>query len=804
LQESTIEITAQPYVVAVRELCEFAAKEGDLDLRFTPAPTAQEGTAGHAVVAARRGPTRQSELRLSAVMGPLTVRGRADGYDAARGTLEEVKTFKGELSRVPANQRALHWAQARVYAAMVCAQFSLRSLRVCLVYFEVDTQEETVLEQLWSSEDLSCFLTGLCNRFWRWAQLELEHRARRDEALSKLRFPLSEFRKGQRALAEHVFKAATSGSCVAAEAGTGIGKTIGTLFPALKAMPVAPLDKVFFLTAKSTGHVAPLKTLSTLCSEQALPLRVLELVSRDSACLNPELACHAQSCPLARGFYDRLPAAREIAVSHGHLTSDTVREIAIRQQVCPYYLAQEIVRWADVVVADYNYYFDSSALLHALTVTNEWRVALLVDEAHNLVERARSMYTTQLTRDSLRTAGREAPPSTAKQVGRLCRDWSLFVRDQPRPYTSDTRLPPRLLESIQRTCTHIGDLLADATAGMPASVLDLYFDLVHFNRLAEGFGPHSVFEVQVEGHARRSHLGIRNIVPAPFLAPRFRAARAVVLFSATLSPQRYYADTLGLPPETRWLAVEPPFSPDQLEVNIIGNISTRLDQRDASLGPIARLIGSQVRRKPGNYFAFFSSFEYLEQARATFQSAFPDVRVWCQFRNMSAQQRAAFLSEFSLGGSGVGFAVLGGAFSEGIDLPGQRVFGVFIATLGLPPTNPVNDMMSQALERAFCAGYDYAYLIPGVRKVVQAAGRVVRGPNETGVVYLIDDRYRRHKVQRLLPSWWRLDQSAARHDPSLVMSGAAGRPGAGDRSAVDLAKANYDEPQVIRGPAHFL
>lgn len=760
LLKGSLGVALQPYVVAVRELCEFAAKEGDLDSRFTPAPTAQEGTAGHAVVAARRGPARQSELRLSMVVGSLLVRGRADGYDADRGILEEVKTFKGALSGVPTNQRALHWAQARVYAAMVCAQFSLQSLRVCLVYFEIGTQQETVFEESWSAADLSSFLARLCDRFWRWAQLEMEHRSRRNESLSGLRFPLSAFRRGQRALAEQVFKAAKSGSCLAAEAGTGIGKTIATLFPALKAMPVAQLDKVFFLTAKTTGHVAPLRTLSTLRSAQRLSLRVVELVSRDSACLHPGRACHAQSCPLARGFYDRLPAAREMAVSHESLSSDAVREIAIRHQICPYYLAQELVRWADVVVADYNYFFDNSALLHALTLANEWRVALLIDEAHNLVDRARSMYSAQLTRDGLRLAGKDAPPSIAKKLSRLRRVWSALVKDQPGPYTSRSQLPQALAASLRRTCTQIGDLLAEPTQSASTRVLDFYFNLVHFNRLTESFGPHSVFEVQFEGDVRRSQLGIRNIVPAPHLASRFRAARAAVLFSATLSPRRYYADILGLPSETRWLEIEPPFSPDQLEVNIIGHISTRFGHREASLRPIARLIGEQIRRQPGNYLAFFSSFDYLDRAGSIFHQEFPDVRVWFQTRSMSAQQRTQFLGEFSPNGSGVGFAVLGGAFSEGIDLPGQRVSGAFIATLGLPPSNPVNDMMRQAMEGAFCAGYDYAYLIPAIRKVVQAAGRVVRGPTENGVVYLIDDRYRQHKVQRLLPSWWRLDRSS--------------------------------------------
>jgi DNA excision repair protein ERCC-2 len=746
------------YVVAVRELCEFAAKEGDLDLRFTPAPTALEGTAGHAVVAKRRGPARQKEVRLSATVGQLVVRGRADGYDAECGVLDEVKTFKGDVTRIPANQRALHWAQAKVYAAMLCAQFRLPSLRVSLVYFEIGTQKEIVLEEAWRAENLASFLTALCDRFWRWARHELEHRARRNACLCSLRFPLSGFRKGQRALAERVFKVAASGRCLAAEASTGIGKTIGTLFPALKAMPGARLDKVFFLTAKSSGHIAPLDTLNHLRhSAPELSLRTLELISRDAACLHPELACHGESCPLARGFYDRLPQARAKAVDQGQLTQAVVRQIALDHRICPYYLGQELARWADVIVADYNYYFDSSALLHAMTMANEWRVAVLVDEAHNLIERARTMYTAQLSRERLRIAIREAPPLLGTQLRRLRRSWHAVVKEQTQPYASFAAVPPKLAATMHEACSQMSDMLADSVEAVSASLLGLYFDLVQFNRLVETFGPHSVFEVQIEDGGRHAHLGIRNVVPAPFLAPRFRLARSAVLFSATLSPQRYYSDTLGLPPETVWLEVEPPFLPYQLKVKIAGHISTRFDRREESLSPIARLIGEQVQRRPGNYLAFFSSFEYLGRVRAAFESAFPDVHVWCQTRDRSEIQRSAFLSQFVAGGSGVGFAVLGGAFAEGVDLSGERVAGAFIATLGLPPTNPINEMMKQTLEAAFGAGYEYAYLLPGLRKVVQAAGRVVRGPTDTGVLYLIDDRYSRARIQRLLPAWWRLE-----------------------------------------------
>jgi DNA excision repair protein ERCC-2 len=276
------------YAVAVRELCEFAAKSGDLDTRFTPSPTSEEGMAGHRVVASRRKASHRAEVRVSASWRDLLVKGRADGFDADQGVLEEVKTFKGQLALMPANKRALHWAQAKVYGSLLCQQLALPCLRLRLVYFDVGTQEETVLEEQCTAPELLSFFEGLCERFLAWAQGELAHREQRDEALTRLAFAHATFRPGQRALAENTYRAAQLGRCLLAQAGTGIGKTIATLFALLKAMPHQRLDKVFFLTAKTSGQVAPLEALAQLLpSPRSVPLRVLQLVARDKACDRP-------------------------------------------------------------------------------------------------------------------------------------------------------------------------------------------------------------------------------------------------------------------------------------------------------------------------------------------------------------------------------------------------------------------------------------------------------------------------------------------------------------------------------------
>ncbi len=490
-------------------------------------------------------------------------------------------------------------------------------------------------------------------------------------------------------------------------------------------------------------------------------------MAREKTCEHPDKACHGESCPLARGFYDRLPAARAAALGQPLLDQAALREVALAHQVCPYYLSQEVARWADVVVGDYNYYFDSSALLHGLALANDWRICLLVDEAHNLIDRARGMYSAELDQRAFAGLASQAPAPLKRPLGRVQRCWNELHREQLPDYQVQPELPLKLLGALQQAVSAITDYLGEQPAGLDAELQRAYFDAMHFCRVAELFGEHSLFDISLlpataRSKARRSILCVRNVVPAPFLAPRLAQARSSVLFSATLSPRRFHADMLGLPAGSAWIDVESPFESRQLRVCLAEHVSTRYQHRQASLGAVVELIAHQYRERPGNYLAFFSSFDYLQQVAALLREQCPDVPFWEQTRGMQEAARNAFLDRFTEHSEGIGFAVLGGAFAEGIDLPGQRLIGAFVATLGLPQVNPVNEQFKLRLDELFGRGhgYDYTYLYPGLQKVVQAAGRVIRTQQDEGVVHLIDDRFGRPQVRRLLPRWWALSGSS--------------------------------------------
>ncbi|QGZ61175.1 ATP-dependent DNA helicase [Paraburkholderia acidisoli] len=767
------------YTVAVRTLCEFTAKRGDLDLRFTPSPDASEGRAGHAAIAARRPAGYETEIALAGTYSStsaadatatLTVRGRADGYDPARRRLEEFKTYRGDLDAMRENQRALHWAQLRVYGALLCEKLALDSLELALVYYEIGSGRETALVEHASAAELRAAFEAQCARFVAWAAQESAHRAARDAALGALQLPHATFRHGQRDLAEAVWRAATQGRCLLAQAPTGIGKTIGTLFPQLKACARGGIDKMLFLSAKSSGRQLALDALETLASASTtpsmpvLPLRVLELVARDKACEHPEAACHGESCPLARGFYDRLPAARAAALERTRLDRATLREVAAEHRVCPYYLGQELARWSDLIVGDYNYYFDVSAMLFMLGAHNAWRASVLVDEAHNLPERARAMYSAELVQTRIDALRGNASTPVKRALTRLQKHWNAQNAVTPGAWRASDALPDALIAALGDVTGAIGDQLAEASLARDPELERFYFDALHFTRIAERFGAHSLFDItplparSIRSTQRaRTTLAIRNIVPADALRARIAAAHSITLFSATLSPTHYYTDMLGLPTNTVSIDIGTPFRAEQLHVRIARHISTRYKDRARSLEALVTRVAAQYAERPGNYLCFFSSYDYLQQAAEAFAARHPHIQVWLQSRTMDEAGQHAFVARFAEDGCGIGFAVLGGAFGEGIDLPGTRLIGTFIATLGMPQVNALNEAMRERMDALYGSGFDYTYLIPGLRKVVQAAGRVIRTETDRGVVHLLDDRFAQADVRALLPAWWHID-----------------------------------------------
>jgi DNA excision repair protein ERCC-2 len=780
--------------VAVRALCEFAAKRGDLDTRFTPSPSGKEGIAAHQWVQRKRAKHYEAELSLQGQIGPLLLRGRADGYDPRKNRLEEIKTHLGDAKKIPEHHQALHWAQAKVYGALLCAARQLESIQLCLVYIDYLSLKESVLTQDCEAAELQTFARQLAEHYATWHIEQQLHRAKRNQYLSQLTFPFAQFRPGQGDMARAIYAAGTRSANggqypnqVLIQAPTGIGKTLASLFGSLRAIPVASLDKLFYLTPKNSGkalawhglekildqafvndsianqtaNTDPIESESTsnfaitgTTIKTKKPLRVLELIAKEKACEFPDNECHPLSCPLALGFYDRLAPAREQAAQHGLLNQMAVREIALTHQICPYYLSQEMVRWVDVVIGDYNYYCDSSALLFGLSAGLDWQVAVLLDEAHNVLERSRSMYSAQLDQAAIKLLRKQAPRLLRNTFVTLDRGWTSHFATNQQPYYVVSELPRSFVEGLNKVVRKVMDYFVQYPAEQLPLLKDFMFKAMQLIALAEQVDQHSLIDVTRSALAEPVVLSIRNIIPAKQLAPRWDYAKLTVLFSATLTPMQSVVPVLGLREDTLQLDIPAPFSADQLAVSVTKNLSTRFNQRQKSLLDIATIIATQYREQSGNYIAFFSSYSYMQNAYQCLIENYPDIPVCLQHSKMSDSEQQHYLAQFTEHSQQVGFAVLGGSFSEGVDLPGRRLIGAFIATLGMPQLNEINDQFKLRMDQLLGDGFDRVYLYPGLQKVVQAAGRVIRTPQDRGTIWLLDERYAKPNVRALLPSWW--------------------------------------------------
>lgn len=746
--------------VSVRKLAAFSAKTGSLDRRFTPGPSAQEGMEGHKRVAQNRTATYNTEISLSIVKDQLLIRGRADGFHVEQQCLEEIKTFYGNYQDIPENHRRLHWAQLCIYGWIYCLQHQRDHIRLALVYFQLEEEREYRDEQVWEISALETYCHQFIDTYRTWCD-GLEQRQKQLHSwLTRLEFPFPEFHSSQRDMAEAVYKSAMTGRVLLAEAPTGTGKTLASLFPALKAMSRGDIDQVYYLTAKSTGKQLALDTLALLGKNGEISLRTIELTAQEKACLEPDKECHGDSCPYAYEFYSKLDKVRQIAYQIPILDKTALENLAREYEVCPFYLSMEMCKWADIVVADVNYYFDGSPLLLNMVREESTSVYLLIDECHNLIERGRMMYSASLGRDLIQAAKKEAPAVLKKPLERIYRQWLKITKPiEPisEQLTCLPEMPSAFMESLENFSRIYQENLQSHAEGMVGyiRVRDCFFEILAFQRAFERMNSDFCIDIQ-NLHGPTETITIRNLVPAKLLAECLSVANGAALFSATLTPMDFYHAMLGLPDDTVHLKVPSPFAKDQLDIKIAQQLSTRYRDRASSIAKIVSIIKEQLITKSGNAIVYFSSYSYLGDVEVALREQLNElpIEIHAQSKSMSDADRHIFLKRFQEQSNVLGLAVLGGVFSEGVDLVGDTLKGAFVVTLGLPQVNQVNEYMRNFLDEKYQQGYEFVYLYPGIQKVIQAAGRVIRTRQDRGYLWLLDERYQQLAVKKLFPDWW--------------------------------------------------
>lgn len=782
------EIDRAAVTLSVTELCAWALLGGDLDLRpgMTKRFSAERAAIGakvHRKLQAEAGVQYDAEVAMTNTTHfhdvTFEVSGRADGIlRTDPPTVDEIKTVSGRSFDLPPSP--MHDAQVKCYAYFLCREKGLSSVSTRLTYYRLEDGKTKYLTTTHTAEDLRRFYLDLLSRIEYRAHILIERETVLRPSVNSARFPYSSVREGQDIMIRECYRDIRAGKRLFLEAPTGTGKTLSALYPAVRALGEGHCDKIFYLTAKASTRREAYRAAAQLF-EAGSHLRTVVLTAREQLCQNTMAKadpagisrhCNPLDCPLAKGFYDRCGSAvcEGLSKQHGFSRS-AILELAERYHICPYEFQLELSVFCDIVICDYNYAFDPLVYLRRYfepDAVAQNRYVFLIDEAHNLADRATAMYSADLNSDDIAALWRQLPEGesalrealeklsvTMHGFRRLCRDTlqkdengverGYYLNRKPmeqfHALVAQTRA---VLENWLRT--HGGDVYEVA-------VYTLATTLKHFETVTEYYDERYLTFIELEGESRI--LRLICLDPSRILNTCLARAHASVLFSATLTPPDYFADILGGGKGAIRISLPSPFDPSHFALVAVPTVSTRFEDRAKSYKKIASMIAATASAKAGNYIVYFPSYDYMEKVLECFSKKYPQVETVVQTRGMSAAERDAFLEAFRDDKRlRIGFCVLGGSFSEGIDLPGRQLIGTVIVGTGLPGISNERNILRDYYDSTREQGYDYAYTYPGMNRVLQAAGRVIRREDDRGVIVLIDDRWSSERYKMLFPDHW--------------------------------------------------
>ncbi|MDP4096204.1 ATP-dependent DNA helicase [Paenibacillus sp. P96] len=753
--------------ISVRPLVEYVYRSGSLIPGFRSAGSMQEGTRVHQSVQAQYKETDRKEVLLKAELVHenllFVVEGRCDGLIELDGvlTVDEIKSFAGAAGEPEGDGLPVHWAQAMLYAYMIAKEEGLPSMQVQLTYVQQESGVTRRFRRQLSHSELEEFVRHLLEAYAPYAHLLAEHKERRDDSIRTLEFPFAQYRAGQRKLAGAVYKTIAEGVNLLAKAPTGIGKTISTLYPAVKAVTGEGIQRIFYLTARTTTRAAA-EDAFALMQRRGLRLHVITLTAKDKICFKDEHACDAGECGMCDGYYDRINGAViDILENETIMTRTVVEAYARKHSVCPFEFSLDVAYASDAVICDYNYVFDPRISLKRQMEEHKRKSALLVDEAHNLVERGREMFSAEISKYAfleLKRAFKTLNPEVAVAAGAV-NTYFINLRKAltESGYEVSEEQPHELVELLASFAGAAErELLASAggDAEVHVLLLDTYFAAQNMVRVS---GLYDERYVTYSVHTREDlTTRLFCLDPSTLIASAVKGYRSAIYFSATLTPLSYYRDMLGAGEDDYTLHIPSPFQPEQWDVRLLP-LSIRYRDRERSRRPIADMLETLAAEKRGNLLIFFPSYPYLREVAEEFMSRDADTEILVQSPGMREEERDAFLAAFQPDPerTRMGFAVLGGVFGEGVDLPGDRLNGVVVVGVGLPQIGAERDILRDYFEREGKNGFNYAYVYPGMNKVLQAGGRLIRTEADEGVLVLVDDRFVQEPYVSLLPEEWR-------------------------------------------------
>lgn len=779
--------------ISVRNLIEFILREGDIDNRFgTGSEEAlQEGVRIHKQIQRQAGADYRPEvsLKYSYVEEDveISIEGRADGIieNESGVTVDEIKSTYADVMKYTEG-KPIHLAQAKFYAFIMAIEKDLPAVKVRLTYVNIDTEEIRYFNYTFLREELTEFVEGVCHEYVKWARLKVEWENERNESLKDLPFPYP-YRKGQEDLVKQVYYTIYHSKKLFLEAPTGVGKTLATLYPSLEAMGKGMGSTLFYLTAKTITRTVAEDAVSVLRSK-GLKLKNITLTAKEKICMTEEHECNPESCPYAKGHFDRVNDCVYDLITHEEaITAAKVLEYAKRYQVCPFEMSLDASLFADMLICDYNYAFDPTARLKRFfeDETRTGNYLLLIDEAHNLVDRAREMYSAVITREQIKFVSKltkEELPLLSKKFDKCdkalkklkteCEDY--LINPSIDEFSNELAKAYGAMENFFREERSITKK-KKAPKEIRDGVLEFYFEVGHFldmqERIDENYCVYCTYDDKEQFYIKLFCVNPRNN-----LMECMTAARSCVLFSATLLPVQYYKNLLGGERSDYEVYAESVFDPERRGLFVATDATSKYTRRnDNEYLKIARYIHETVEARCGNYMVFFPSYAFMERVYLAYQGEYPfdESELLMQYSNMREEDREAFLKRFEVNrdsdglfegidaeieeetdSSLVGFCVMGGIFSEGIDLTDESLIGAIIVGTGLPQVCFEREIMKETFSGEDVDGFDYAYKYPGMNKVLQAAGRVIRTESDIGVVVLLDERFLGRQYLSLFPKEW--------------------------------------------------
>ena len=753
--------------ISVRSLVEFILREGDIDNRVSGSMEKDAMLLGgkiHRKIQSRMGTNYTAEVPLKIQMPcdgfVLQIEGRADGVlkDDGKVLIDEIKGILRSLEHLEAPV-PVHLAQAKCYAYIYAVQNSLKCIDVQMTYCQMETEEIRRFCQEFEFQELQTWFQDLVTQYEKWAKFEIEWRNVRNDSIRQIEFPFP-YREGQRDLVASVYRTILRKKKLFIQAPTGVGKTMATVFPAVRAVGEGLGEKIFYLTAKTIMRTVAEQAFSLL-KEKGLLYKTITLTAKEKICFCEEAECNPDACPYAKGHFDRVNDAVFDLITHsGDWSREVLEEQAKKYMVCPFEMSLDVSNWADAVICDYNYVFDPQAhIKRFFSESGKEEYLFLIDEAHNLVERGREMYSASLYKEDLlevRKMVKAEDPKLAKGLSE-CNQQFLELKRECEHYQilkSVSHIALKLMNVLSK----LEDYLEECKdAEKKKRVLDFYFAVRSFLNIHDIMDENYVIfsEMMEDG---RFQIKLFCVNPAVNLQNYLEQGNSTIFFSATLLPVHYYKKLLSVEKDDYAVYAHSSFPQENKFLFIGTDVSTRYTRRgESTYQRFARYIAVMAEQKKGNYMAFFPSYRFLEEVHTCFLECVDhEVDSICQVSYMDEEQREEFLEEFEQERekSLVAFCVMGGIFSEGIDLTDDKLIGAVIAGTGLPQVCTEREILKQYFNAADMDGFDYAYLYPGMNKVLQSAGRVIRTESDRGVILLLDDRFRAMRYREVFPREW--------------------------------------------------